>query len=307
MNDADSPSQKDSAVEMKDKVVDQKDSVVEMELENKPNEQNGTDNEHDPKNIKEEEREAHTDEEDKKDDDGKAKESSTMATTEESTIHKIRNNNSSNSEGDEHTAESKTTTEAMGIDNSNRQQQNGHEEHSISVTQEEVEHKKSEEERGGETANNTDPMEEAQDSAVGGGDGKLDAGEAVAKGESQRPPEAHPPHPHPLPQWPPPPDECLPIILDVLREAHKRYLTCLLLSSRSWTVQVDADVFDRFYALHDSRRPCDVKDIITDMKREVLAGCFVVFSGFYPREVDPRMYVCLTSFYLSFFFLLDSF
>lgn len=68
------------------------------------------------------------------------------------------------------------------------------------------------------------------------------------------------------PQWPPPPDECLPIILDVLREVHKR-----------------------FYTLHDAHQECDVKDIITTMKRSVLVGCFVVFSGFYPREVDPRV------------------
>jgi RNA polymerase II subunit A-like phosphatase len=98
-----------------------------------------------------------------------------------------------------------------------------------------------------------------------GAQGRVDG---EASGDPQGASPLPPPPAHFLPpqsQWPPPPDKCLPIILDVLCEVHRR-----------------------FYSLHDSQKQGDVKSIISDMKREVLAGCRVVFSGFYPRETDPR-------------------
>jgi len=73
------------------------------------------------------------------------------------------------------------------------------------------------------------------------------------------------PDKNPSQSTPSPPDDCLPLILSALQRVHAQFYSEI------------------------SRKPkVDVKEIISRLKKNVLSGLHVVFSGFYPIAVDIR-------------------
>ena len=56
-------------------------------------------------------------------------------------------------------------------------------------------------------------------------------------------------------------------------------------------IQLLEQIHDEWYRAHDAHKDVDVKDIITRMKRTVLQGCVLAFSGLIPLNEQPERYV----------------